>query len=640
MMESNRHISTKFSPCKGNLHMKKGNWTLLILIAILLTTAAATAVVQLMKTSGGRETGKSSEPFIKLEAWNYAWNDPPEAGNGNPEEWSARPSEEWQEAERLLNPEGRSGGSILWMQTRLPQDIGHKPHILIQASQLFEVYSDDRLVFRHGLIKGQDSRYIGTPPRLISLPDDAGGKMLSVRIYSDGQDIGFHKKPVIASHSALVMKQVNKQAHRFILGCFYILTGGIGLYPYSKLRQSYLFSFAGFAVSFGLYTITRTSLVYLLWDNPEFWMIFEMVALVLAIGSICAFTEQLFSTGSWARKRILSRLHFWFGALAVPLVAVHAINTPVILFAYQLLLLLSIVLVVARVARIAYRKDPDAQIVLAGLLIFCVSGALDIMRQLFVVMWPLPELAYWGVFFFLISLIVVIIKKIHLMLFRLSNTEKLSVAGQMAAGVAHEIRNPVTVISGYLQLMRRDSPHKPMIELMLGEVNRIQLLVNEFLFLAKPSEPRYELKSMKDIIGDVLQLFEAQASDSSIKLVFHCPESLPSISCDENQMKQVLVNVIKNGIEAMLEEGGELRISVEVSGQHMSITVSDTGCGITENDLSQIGEPFFTTKENGNGLGVMICRRIVEGHGGSFKLSSKVEEGTTVQIILPLSRKK
>lgn len=620
--------------------MKKGNWTLLLLVAVLLSTVAIAAVERLNGPPRSSHVSDSVEPLYKLSSWEYAWSDPPRQQGRDKEVWADRPGQDWHSLEKLMNPKGRNDNHIVWMRSKLPEDIGPEPHLLIQARQLFEVYINDKLVFSHGSIREKGSHYIGTPPRLVTLPKEAGGQMLYIRVYSYDSGIGLYQKPVLASRSALIMEMVRHQAVRFILGCFFILTGLLALYPYGKLKQIYLSSFAGFAVSFGVYTLIRTSLVYLLVDDPAFWMIAELVTLVLTFGLICSFTEQLFSLRFIRRGIPLSTVHLWYGAVAIPLLLLHAVEGTLVLYVYQVLLLLSIVLAVFRIGKMAYRRDREAQMLLGGIIVLCVSGTVDIIRQMVAPESPLPELAYWGVFILLVNLIIVIIRRIHMMLLRLSNTEKLSMAGQMAAGVVHEIRNPVTVISGYLQLMRRNSTHKPVIELMLGEVNRIEQLVNEFLFLARPSEPKYDKKYLDNIIRDVLRLFDAQASSSLIDMSFSCPEELPPVYCDENQLKQVLVNVIKNAMEAMSLEGGELAVSMRIAGTSIVITISDTGCGIAAADLSKIGEPFFTTKENGNGLGIMICRRIIENHRGKFLISSIPGLGTTVEIFLPLCLKK
>ncbi|MDF2934881.1 MAG: Two-component sensor histidine kinaselike protein [Paenibacillaceae bacterium] len=613
--------------------MKKGQPILLLLVSLIVLSIIAPLAVQYKddNQTPAIRRAKTQGSAFELAEWEYAWSEySPSANDNMPDEGS------WEKTARLINPPGREGRQILWMRTRLPQNAGYDPTVLVQASQLFEVYLDGELLFRHGEMQGAHPRYIGTPPRMISLPDDAPGKLLSVRIYSTGKDIGLLQTPLLASESDLTLSFIKKQGVRFILGSFYIMIGLISCLAGLRIRQSYLLSFACFAGAFGLYTLSRTMLVYTLIDSPEFWMVFELAFLVLSVTAVLRFTEQLFPESGGIKFR-LSRIHLFSGAIGLPFVSLHFMRGAVFLLLYQILLLVSIIITVVRIGRIAWKNDKDAGQVLAGLAIFCAFGAGDIIRQMLMLESPFPEFSYWGGLAFLTSLIVVILRRIHSILFQLSNTEKLSVAGQMAAGVVHEIRNPVTVISGYLQLMKKGTQinHAPMIDLMLGEVNRINLLVNEFLFLARPSGPKFALKSICGIIGDNLRLFEAQATGAGVELEFRCPPNVPLISCDENQIKQVLVNVIKNGLESMTEDGGKLTVEVESAPPYIRLQITDTGCGIESQDLKMIGEPFFTTKESGNGLGIMICRRIVDNHKGTFHIQSQPGQGTTVEIILP-----
>lgn len=610
-----------------------------ILLAALLFVCMGAAGAANADSGGFHRLGTLDEELaVQLVDWEFIWEAP---AAGIPKGEAARytpPSGDWRKAEHLMNLGGRGDSEILWLRTMLPPTLVPKAHMLLQGSQLYEVYIGDEFLFRHGSIQPDgDSHYIGTPPRIFPIPDHAAGKPVYIRLYSSGTDIGLYDTPVVAPRAVLFMTFVENQSVRFILGCFYMMIGFLALYPYYKLKQIHLFSFAGFTSAFGAYTVIRTSLIYMLRDDPEFWMIMELITLVLAMASIIAFTEQLFGAGYLKGLNSLWKLHLLYGAVTIPLATLHFIEVPQMLKVYQLIILVSMVLVIGRVAVKAYDRDQDARVVLTGVIVFSGAGAVDIIRQMFFVESAFPELAYWGVFIFLISLVTVIIRRLLQLMVRLSNTEKLSVAGQLAAGVAHEIRNPITVIAGYLKLIQRDPANRQMIEIMQGEVNRIDLIVNEFLFLSKPSAPKYGIRRMEVIIHSVLRLFEAQAASAGVIIRLQVDENLPSVECDDNQMKQVLVNILKNGLEAM-EDGGQINISVTAAGGWMSVTVKDTGCGIPAEKLARIGEPFYTTKENGNGLGVMICRSIVENHKGRYTMTSAAGVGTTVSIEIPLSR--
>ncbi|WP_409342659.1 PAS domain S-box protein [Paenibacillus sp. MBLB4367] len=219
----------------------------------------------------------------------------------------------------------------------------------------------------------------------------------------------------------------------------------------------------------------------------------------------------------------------------------------------------------------------------------------------------------------------------------LRRSEKLSVVGQLAAGVAHEIRNPLTTLSGFIQLQRaKKEGNAQHLELMLSELDRINFIVSEFLILAKPQLNRFQLRDLKQIVGDILQLLDSQASLRNIRFVTAIDQDLPPVYCADNQLKQVLVNVMKNGIESM-DDGGDIMIEVKkIDPSRVMIRTIDHGCGIPEEHLARLGEPFFTSKETGTGLGIMVSQQIVANHKGNMLIRSELGRGTCVDIVLPI----
>ncbi|TDL35250.1 PAS domain S-box protein [Jeotgalibacillus sp. S-D1] len=225
---------------------------------------------------------------------------------------------------------------------------------------------------------------------------------------------------------------------------------------------------------------------------------------------------------------------------------------------------------------------------------------------------------------------------------RLRQSEKLSLAGEMAAGVTHEIRNPLTVISGFIQMMneKETNPFQAYTKIMQAELERINLIISEFLVLSKPQAVLFRKALLDELIQDTVLLFETELHLKNIQIEQHWQEKNLSLFCEENQIKQVLLNVFKNAADAM-PDGGKIRIHVETFIQqqvpHLSIAISDNGKGIPADILQRIGEPFFTTKEKGTGLGMMITEKIVQGHGGLMTISSELDIGTSVTITLPIN---
>jgi two-component system sporulation sensor kinase A len=219
----------------------------------------------------------------------------------------------------------------------------------------------------------------------------------------------------------------------------------------------------------------------------------------------------------------------------------------------------------------------------------------------------------------------------------LIKSDKLSAVGQLAAGVAHEIRNPLTALKGFLQLLKTKSiKEQYYIEIMQKELQRIEFIVNEFLFVSKPQATNFDIRTVDTIVMSTIELLQPQALLDNIQIEADIELGLPPVTCDERQIKQVFINILKNALESM-EEGGLMRIEAAADPIKKTIIIRfiDQGCGIAPERLPKLGEPFYSTKEKGTGLGLMVCYRIIEAHGGMMEIQSKLEEGTTVEITLP-----
>lgn len=221
----------------------------------------------------------------------------------------------------------------------------------------------------------------------------------------------------------------------------------------------------------------------------------------------------------------------------------------------------------------------------------------------------------------------------------LRRSEKLTTVGQLAAGVAHEIRNPLTTLRGFLQLQQQSNKlnHRHL-DLMLSELDRINLIVGEFLILAKPQAVHFQERDIRFILGDVISLLDSQAHLHGVEFVLQASSESAMVHCEENQLKQVFINVLKNGMEAMPNGGSiHIKLKVDESAKRVRIEIRDEGIGIPEEMMSKLGEPFFTNKESGTGLGLMVSQRIIQSHKGMMDIKSVMNRGTTVIIELPAS---
>ncbi|QJC53036.1 PAS domain S-box protein [Paenibacillus albicereus] len=217
----------------------------------------------------------------------------------------------------------------------------------------------------------------------------------------------------------------------------------------------------------------------------------------------------------------------------------------------------------------------------------------------------------------------------------LLKSEKLQTAGQLAAAVAHEIRNPLTSLKGFVRLLetyneRADKAY--MFQILQEEITRIEAITNELLLLAKPQKSVVKPLRLNAVLEAVATLMSPQALLKGIELKLEpLPEAV--VLGEEYAIKQVFVNLIKNAIEVM--EKGEIRIELQSAEDGWLAMVADQGGGMPEECLDRLGEPFYSTKEKGTGLGLMVTKRILEGHEGSIEFFSRKGVGTVVEVYLP-----
>jgi len=212
--------------------------------------------------------------------------------------------------------------------------------------------------------------------------------------------------------------------------------------------------------------------------------------------------------------------------------------------------------------------------------------------------------------------------------------DRLLLANQLAVGIAHEIRNPLTTVKGMLQMSSADS--KPLhFGLILSELERMNLIVGELLLMGKPQAAVLRDESCQTILEEVLSVFEFQAAAANVEIRREFVRNL-AIRCDRNQIKQVFLNLLRNALEA-LPDGGVIEVKLDAAGPFQQIRFKDDGEGMTEAVLGRIGEPYHTTRPNGHGLGMMIVSKLVSSHRGRMAISSKPGQGTCVDLYLPAS---
>ena len=222
---------------------------------------------------------------------------------------------------------------------------------------------------------------------------------------------------------------------------------------------------------------------------------------------------------------------------------------------------------------------------------------------------------------------------------------KSELISMLAAGVAHEIGNPLNSLNIHLQLLERhcrgmgekpsDDEALDMINIAKSEVKRLDLIITQFLSAIRPTKPNMEMIDFRELVEATLNFMKNEIKDHSITVHCKWPEVMPDISGDSNQLKQAIYNLIKNASQAM-PEGGRIDIICRVNEDNLRLSISDTGCGISAKDMGNIFEPYFTRKQAGTGLGLMIVERIIREHGAELAVESEPGKGTVFIINYPL----
>ncbi|GAB6478712.1 sporulation sensor histidine kinase KinB [Bacillus cereus] len=223
----------------------------------------------------------------------------------------------------------------------------------------------------------------------------------------------------------------------------------------------------------------------------------------------------------------------------------------------------------------------------------------------------------------------------------MQKSEKLKIVSELAASVAHEVRNPLTVVRGFIQLLEstEDVKNKDYMRLVLAELDRAEQIISDYLNLARPQIEKKEHICLSAQLIEMTTLMSSFAAMQGVYLQVEISESLYTIG-DKTKLKQAIMNVVKNGIEAIQGNKGYLKVTAMQKDETIVIRVKDSGVGMTKEQLARLGQPYYSLKEKGTGLGLMVTFSILQAHNGTLEYKSESGKGTEAIIILPAVRNK
>lgn len=222
--------------------------------------------------------------------------------------------------------------------------------------------------------------------------------------------------------------------------------------------------------------------------------------------------------------------------------------------------------------------------------------------------------------------------------------EKMEMVNHLASSISHEVRNPLTVVKGFLQLMKdtnlSEKKRKEFLNISIDEIDRANKIIGEYLAFAKPAQEQQTYLNIKDELDKTVEVITPLANMNSVTVEIEEIDSSLWVLGEKQLLQQCLLNITKNCVEAM-PSGGALSIKAKKEKNRLSLTIADTGVGMTEEQLKRIGEPYFSTKgENGTGLGMMTSFRIIHSMSGSIKITSELNRGSQFKIRIPLVNEK
>lgn len=566
--------------------------------------------------------------------------------------------EEWESVKASDPVQERPAGAVAqWVKIEIPSYSSASPTLMFE-----KVYG------RHIVIKSQDgiiyesnrSYNYGINTILLPINELDEGEALYIGIRSDSR-IGLQNKVLIGDYTELQENFIKDNMTDFIIGSALIFIAVVMLICSLFLKNDNMsswFSLCLVILSCGTIVITYSSFLYSLYGKYGnlYVILFDMSLLVL-LPSFTSFFESIFGKGYKSIITKFRKFQVIYSILCGILITINLLSDNHFYDIYRLatgtllgiFMIIQFLLLVTVAVMYMLQGDQEAIIFSAGFAIFAILGLGELIWYYSMSKYYDLFLWKWGVLCFLIALIIILGKRFarnheqvveyskQLEMFNneLQRSEKMEIISELAASVAHEVRNPLQVTRGFLQLLvaKQNSADKVYLSMALEELDRASGIITDFLTFAKPEVGKVTTLNVLNEFIHIEGILVPMANLQGGKISVHIPQDL-HIKGNSSKFKQAFINIIKNSIESLHGEG-DIHVWAYEKDEEVYIHIKDTGEGMDEDVLSRLGEPYFSNKTKGTGLGLMVTFRIIEVMKGKITFKSEKGVGTEVIVWFP-----
>lgn len=607
-----------------------------------------------------QETQNKASTII-IDQWEMRWEEQVELESSYNRQTLLSNEQDWLRINyEQLAPVKPAAIHSAWVRVQLPTLEWDNPGLLINKAyaQNVYIYIDDRKIFESARGYGYDVNTI-----IIPLSPSDSNKTIFMRLTSDSDRIGIQEKLIVGNYQELLQDYMKRDIIDMILGASLMIISIIMIFCTMFIQRSYLTGWNSVSVvilSVGVMITTYSPFLYTFYTKyaSVYYRLFDF-ALMAVMPAIFLFFEKIFGEGPFALLKRFRKFQIIVSFVSLFLLVINLVSNNSIRDLYfffsvtisGIVTIISSIILVYSLVYYCVKRNKEAVIVTIGFSLFALVVSLEIVW--FMLKETHYELYYWkwGMLCFIFSLIIILArriaqnyeqivdysKKLEIYNNELQRSEKMDIISQLAASVAHEVRNPLQVTRGFLQLLGEKATNEKdriYLALSIEELDRASNIITDFLTFAKPQMEQITVLNVADelrqIEGILIPLANLQGGEMKVDL----PNNL-LVRGNSSKFKQAFINMIKNSVEA-LNGQGLIEIWAYKHNEQVVIHIKDDGEGMTENELKKLGEPYFSNKSKGTGLGLMVTFRIIEVMGGELEFKSVKGMGTEAIIRFPI----